>query len=246
MANDVQVSLDSTKFDLASRRYVSELGLDGSKVVRFTAKALALDLVRLIAPRSQAQGRKAVARDINRAMWAIDPAKIRNKVLRQAVQDGEFDVVRAFLTNLRASGKGGEFANYRVESFNPSLHQMARDSRGRVRRSQGIIVLERAEHKRYVKQIQGHVGSAKSPFAVSAQHLGASIPSWLLNHSPALVEYQDNSAQQGDPNIVMANKAPGIRSIESSIIQRALNRRAAAMAKDVDQILAGRASQYFD
>jgi hypothetical protein len=44
----------------------------------------------------------------------------------------------------------------------------------------------------------------------------------------------------------MTNKSPGVATIQASLIQKAVNRREAAMNRNVDQVLAGRASRYFD
>lgn len=237
-------SIDMSGYDLAVRRLVTDLGLDGPTAVRTAGRQLFQELLKITAPKTQSQGRKAVARDISRAMWALDPAKIHNKVLRQAVQDGEFDVVRAFLLSIR--NKGGLLSTYRVEHFDPNLHQSKRDRRGRVQRSQRIIVLERSQHAKYVRQVQGHVGSTKYAWGVGAQKLGASIPGWILKHHTALADFEDQTNNPTNPSVAMTNKGPGIGNLETSLIQRAVNSRERAMTRDVEQILAGRASRYFD
>lgn len=239
-------SVDLTDYDLAVRRLVTELGIEGPRAVQTAARQLFEELLRITAPKTQAQGRKAVARDISRAMWAIDPAKIHNAILRQAVEDGEFDVVMAFLNNLRKVGRGGLLSRYRLEHFNPSLHQSVRDRRGRVRRSRGIIVLERSKHSRYVKEIQGHVGATKYAWGVGAQRMGATIPGWILKHHAGLGVLEDNLANREDPSVAMTNKGPGIGGLETSMIQRAVHKREVAMNRDVDQVLAGRVSRYFN
>lgn len=242
---DVAVNVDLTGLDRAILRYVEELGIEGAKVVKNTGRLLAAELLRLTPPKSYAQGRAAVERDINRAMWSLDPAKIHNKVLRTAVQDQEFDVVQAFLNALQRTGKSGAFAGYRLEHFSPELHRRARDRRGRVQRSQKIIVLERAEHKRYVKEIQGHVGSTKFGWGIGAQRLGVNVPSWVLGHNPALGSYEEN-LKGLDPMLAMTNRGPGLDGVAQSIIRQAVSRREKAMARDVDRMLAGGASKYFD
>jgi hypothetical protein len=171
-------NVDLSGYDLAVRRMVTDLGIWGPEAVKIAGRQLFQELMRITAPKTQAQGRKAVARDISRAMWAIDPDKIHNKVLRQAVQDQEYDVVEAFLASIR--NKGGFLSNYRLEHFNPQLHQSRRDKRGRVRRSQRVIVLERPQHAKYVRDVQGHVGSVKYAWGKGASFLGASVPSWIL------------------------------------------------------------------
>jgi hypothetical protein len=241
---DVTTSVDFSAYDLAVLRYVQDLHLEAPKVVRISGRLLAHELIRITPPGTLAQGRQAVAGDISRAMWAIDPAKIHNKVLRQAVQDQEFDVVQAFLNSIR--NKGGLLSNYRLEHFSPQLHQSKRDRRGRVRRSQRVIVLERREHQRYVKTVQGHVGSAKYIWGMGEQLFGGSVPSWITRHHQGLGTIEDNLANQDDPNVVMTNRAAGVDLVSRSLIQRAVDRRESAMTRDVDRILAGGASRYFD
>lgn len=239
-------NVDLSAYDLAVRRLVYDLGIEAPKAVQTAARQLFQELLKITSPKTQAQGRKAVARDISRAMWAIDPAKIHNAILRQAVQDQEFDVVMAFLNNLKKAGKGGALAHYRLEHFSPALHHSARDRRGRVRRSKGIIVLERSAHSKYVREIQGHVGSTKYAWGVGAQKMGASIPNWILAHHGGLAVFEDNRTVRDAPSVAMTNKGPGIGGLETSMIQRAVDNREKAMNRDVDQVLAGRVSRYFN
>jgi hypothetical protein len=107
-------------------------------------------------------------------------------------------------------------------------------------------VLERSAHSKYIREIQGHVGSTKYAWGVGAQKMGAAIPGWILKHHSALAVFEDNLNAHDNPSVAMTNKGPGIGSLETSIIQRAVNRREQAMNRDVDQVLAGRASRYFD
>lgn len=237
-------SLDTTVFDRAVLRYVEELGVELPKAVKGAARLLAEDLLRLTPPKSQGQGRKAVARDINNAATVLNAAKLRNKVFAQAVRDQEYDVVNAFLARLRQRGANG-FSAFHLEHFSPALHQRARNRRGRVPRSRGVLVLERLEHLRYVREIQGHVGSTKYAWGVGARRLGASVPGWILKHSSVHGEITEDYNPKS-PHVVLANRGPGIDNLGSSLVQRAVNRRAKAMTKDVDQILKGRASRLFN
>jgi hypothetical protein len=237
-------NVDLSGYDLAVRRMVTDLGIWGPEAVKIAGRQLFQELIKITAPKTQAQGRKAVARDISKAMWALDPKKIHNRILRQAVEDREYDVVAAFLASIR--NKGGLLSNYHLEHFSPHLHQSKRDKRGRVRRSQRVIVLERSEHSRYVREIQGHVGSAKYAWGKGASFLGATVPGWILNHHASLGELENGLHNVQNPSVAMTNKSPGVATVEASMIQRAVNRRELAMNRDVDQVLAGRASRYFD
>lgn len=237
------VSVNTALFDRAVLRLHEDLGIELPKAVKTAARLLALDLLRLTPPKSQGQGRSAVKRDIGRAMLLLDPAKIHNAVFKQAVRDQEFDVVQAFLNNVRK--RGGTFSSSRLEPFSADLHQRARDRQGRVRRSQKVLVLERGAHTRYVHEVQGHVGSTKYAWGAAAQRLGASVPDWILRHAPAHGDFIEDDNKE-NPSVTLINRGAGIDNLRSSQVQFALNRRARAMTRDVEQVLAGRASRYFD
>jgi hypothetical protein len=240
---DATVTVDMALFDRAVLGYVQDLGLSFPKAVRAAARQLDEELLFLTPPKSQAQGRAAVKRDIGRAMLLLDPNKIHSQVLATAVRDQEFDVVRAFLANCR--NKGGPFSTLRLEHFSPSLHQSARDRRGRVRKISGIAVLERSEYNNYVREIQGHVGATKSGFGVAAKQLGGSVPAWILNHSKGLGDLAIDDTPH-NPSVTTTNRGPGIANLPPGLVQRAVDRRTGAMTRDVEQVLSGRASRYFD
>lgn len=235
---ELKTTVDLALFDRAALRYIEELGLACPSVVLRISKATNEELMRFTAPRTFAQGRAAVARDIGRAMWVLNPDKIHNRKLRQAVIDEEFDVVQAFM-HLREA-----FPGFKLEHFSPSLHQSKRDRRGRVRKSQKVIVLERRSYNSYVRQIQKHVGATKFGWAISGRRLGVAIPSWVLGHSESHGNFEEDLNPK-NPMVAMTNKGPGIDQLGVGFVQRIVDRRTAAMNRDVDQILAGRASRYF-
>lgn len=239
-------SVDTALFDRAQLRYVEELGLEFPQVVRRTARLTNEELLRLTAPKTLAQGRAAVRRDIGRAMWLLDASKVHNEILATAIRDGEFDVVQAFVANLRRRGQGsGELGRHSLRHFSRDLHQRVRDSRGRVRRSKGIMVIEKREYEAYVREVQGHVGSLKFGWAISGQQLGVSIPAWVLGHSSSLGEFSQDLNPK-NPSVSMTNNAPGVDNLGAGFIQSIVDKRTKTMNRDVDQILAGRASKYFD
>lgn len=242
--SDFTFSVNMVGYDRATLRYVEELGFTFPQAVRQSSRLLAAELMKFTAPRSQAQGRAAVKRDIGRAMWLLDPDKIHNDVLATAVRDEEFDVVAAFIANLTKRHSDSTLMRFRLKHFSPDLHQSKRNSRGRVAKSQGVMVLERREYNRYVKATQKHVGSAKFGWAISGRELGVSIPAWIAGHSETQGDFHQDLNPQ-NPRVVMTNKSPGNTSITPAFIQRMVNRRTDAMNRDVRQILDGRASRYF-
>lgn len=238
---EIHATVDTTGFDLAVRRYVTDLHLELRDVVRTSARQLAQQLMRYTPPKSQAQGRAAVKRDIGRAAWLLDPAKIQNKRLAQLVSDEDFDAVQAFMSHV----KTGILAGIRLKRFDPFLHSSVRDSRGRVRRSQHVAVLERRPLKAYIKMILGHVGSTKYLWGTVVARFGASVPQWILRHSSIHGEIEEDISPN-NPSLTMTNRGPGIGSLSTSQVQAAVNARTGAMTRDIDQILAGRASRYFN
>jgi hypothetical protein len=248
---EMTVSVDMSAFNLAVRRYVTDLHLGFRTVVRISARHLAEQLMKYTPPKSQAQGRAAVKRDIGRAMWLLDPKKIQNKRLAQLVSDQNFDAVAAFMSHV----KTGILAGMRLKRFDPVLHSSVRDSRGRVRRSQRVAVLERRPLKAYIQTMLGHVGSTKYLWGMVMSHFGASVPMWILKHKTVHGEIEEDtkSVMVGDmlsalpyyPSVTMTNRGPGIAALSVSQIQAAINTRTGAMTRDVDRILAGGASHFF-
>ena len=236
---NITTRVDMAQFDRAVLRLVEDLGLSFPNAVKQSARLLNAELLRFTAPRSRAQGRAAVARDIANAMWLLDPKKIHNETLRQAVLDEDIDAVQKFLTFA-----GKQFRTYQVRAFDRLLHQSKRDRRGRVQRSQRIIVLERPEYNRYVREIQGHVGALKFGWAISGRRLGVAIPAWVMGHSERQGDYDENLNPK-TPTIAMTNRAPGVQNIDRGFVQRMVDRRTRAMTRDVERILAGGANKYF-
>lgn len=240
---EFDASVDLALLDRAIIRVNEELGIELPKVIRTTARTLAVELMRLLPPKSLAQGRAAVARDVGRAVWLLDPSKIKQERFREAVQNRDMGAVQKIIDRLRAEGKWGK---YTVRYFLPSLHLSARNSRGRVQRTQPNITLDASEYKRYVRAVQGHVGATKYAFGVAAQRLGASnVPGWVLRHSPALGDFREDYTPES-PSVEMTNRGPGVGNLSRSSLQFAIDRRARAMTRDVDQVLSGRLSRYFD
>lgn len=235
---------DFNKLDLAMYRYNSELGIALPSIVRQTARLLNKDLVDLTPPKNQAQGRAAVARDVNRAITMLDPAKIHWPVLRQAILDGEFEVVQSFLRILRA--KGNFLGRFELVPFDTILHTGVRDRRGRVQRMKWKATIEVSKHKKYVRDVQNNVGYTRAYWKASALTLGNQLPSWITRHATkGALGVVNNLSDEKHPSITMSNIGPGIEALSRHVIASAIRRRTIAMEKDVDRIVAGGASRYF-
>lgn len=241
--SNLGIDVEMVDLERAIQRYVNELGLELPKIVKQTFRLLMKDVMDITAPKNLAQGRKAVARDINRAVYLIDYTKIKAKLLRQAVQDREYDVVKAIFSRK----KMGDWKKIsQLVPFDPSLHANARDARGRVRRWKGVATLDRQAHSKYVRQTQKHVGYSRSGWAPGARLAGSSVPSWVGRHGTPPGRASSQLAQTERPSITAIHQGKTTNSIPRGKIQGAIARRAKTMNKDVDQVLRGRASRYFD
>jgi hypothetical protein len=237
---DIDITLN--ELAIAARRYVDELGLDAADVVRRTFRLVVRDVMSITAPNSYAQGRKATARDINRAIYLMDPNKVTHwPELRQAILAGDKTKVKWILQN----SKKGRWSKVRdVVDFDPNYHTSVRDKRGRVQHSKWIVTLDKPAHQRYVRMRQGHVGHLRSGFMPGARLAGLSVPSWVARHSPpGTVADRTGSA---DPEIQMDHDSKATPNINRTSIDRVIRKRAATMHRDVDQILRGRPSRYFN
>ena len=236
---DVEVEL--SKLDLAILRFVSDLGMELPKAVWTAARQVNAEVIRLTPPKTYAQGRKAVARDINRAIFGMNPAKIVSPRFKELIDRHDVAGIRAILRNAQDSW----LSNFELVHFSPEFHTAVRDKRGRVQRSKRVFTGDFHEHTRYVRLVQGRVGSLKAWWAPSAAILGNPIPAWVSKHVPPGNAVVNDLSDKVNPRIVMINAGKGTDRISKAVLASAIRRRTARMNKDVDQILQGRASRYF-
>jgi hypothetical protein len=191
--------LNAVELEKAIKRYVNELGLSLPSIVKQTFRLIIQDAVKFTPPKTQAQGRKAVARDISNSMFLIDYRKIQNfPNLREAARKKDVSAVQAIIRNMR----NGNWDKLTVKPFDESLHTSARDRRGRVRRKPRVAVLDGTAHRAYVRKIQGHVGWTKKGWGPSAAVAGITLPGWVMRHAGADGSVKDNTHLTDKPHII--------------------------------------------
>jgi hypothetical protein len=240
MPNFLDIKVELSKLDLAILRIVNDLGVELPLAVKRAARLLNAEVIRLTPPASYTQGRKAVYRDINRAVFGLNPRRIKSPRFRQLVEQHDVDAVREILRH-----SNSWLSAYQLVHFSPSLHTSVRDKRGRVQRAKNLFTADFSEHQRYIKTVQGRVGSTKAWWGPSAALLGNALPSWITRHQVPGVAVVDNLANPKDPRIMMINAGKGVDAISRSALAAAIRRRTVAMTRDVEQVLQGRASRYF-
>jgi hypothetical protein len=202
---------------------------DAATIVADESRKLAKQIVGFTPPKSLAQGRKAVARDIQRAATPFDASKFTQPKMRERIdalaKDGNYDALNAILKNIK-----GNMAKWRVAPFHPDLHRKARVSRGRVLSTKKIFVTQARALAAYIKKMQDRVGLRKSGWLPALLALGGKAPAWVarhLGHAPGTARV---TLVGTNPGVTISSHAAGVGD-DRRMIANAVNVRAKAMAR---------------
>jgi hypothetical protein len=233
--------INDSRFRHQLARFVDELGLEAKDVVKDQTRLLLKTVIAFTAPKSLAQGRKAVARDINRSMTPIDYTWFRDRRLADRLhtleQRGD---AQGAQDTLRAIGGWGA---WRVLPFSPSLHTSARDNRGRVTRTQRTFVLQPESRNsrgaiaigpwsKYVATVQKRVGQLKAAWAPAYFAVGGTLPAWIANQSYIRGSVDVKFSDPQRPSIEFRNFAKGVGQLRH-FFEGAFRTRAEAMRRDI-------------
>ena len=226
--------VDTHEFDWWLRQYLEQLKLDAYDVVTTQAKLLFQQLFKFTAPRNMGQGRRAVARDIYRAMRPLDPKKFDNPWIRKAIQQGDLTKLREVQKTVPAWQK------WRIEPFSEQLH--VRDRRGRVQRSRNVMVVGITKWKRYVSKKQKMVGFTRAQWKGVMSTLGLKVPTWVSRHPASVSSVADYRRQANNPHITAKNAARGLTSDNqfANNLRSALATRVRSMQSDIRFRLTGK------
>ncbi len=200
---------------------------DAATILQDESRKLVKQVMGITPPKSLAQGRAAVERDIHRAETPFSTEGYKGKLkdrLDKLAAAGDVAAINAILKNIK-----GRSANWRVMNFSRELHQTARGSRGRVISVKNIFVLQVRELAKYVKSIQARVGLRKSGWLPALTVLGGRAPAWVARHvsnAPGTAALQLTGMM---PGITISSHAAGVGE-DRRLIQYAVNVRAKAMA----------------
>lgn len=229
--------LDSAILSQQMRAMTEKLGIAAPQIVKVEARALVQTLVKITPPNSLAQGRNAVARDINNAVTVPKPGDFKNERINELI--GKKD--RATLQHIFDHSR--ERRSWKVADFTPVLHTSVRDRRGHVRNSKRVLTLDARPHKQYVKEVQKRVGSAKGSWKGALDKVGGRLPAWAARNAglgSKHLQVIDNLSSAHDPNITVTNSAPGVinRKGITALLERAVRIRSEAMRRKTERMLA--------
>jgi hypothetical protein len=185
----------------------------------------------LTPPRSLAQGRKAVARDIDRAFQPLKPEDFRSPSIQRIIRKDDREAWDAAAKNFGSRN----LKDSRAIGFNPRHHINSRRSRGRVQRTQGVVTLgpQATRVRQYIREVQQRVGWAKGGWNRGIMALGGRIKdAWFGRHGIARGQITDGR-QAADPFIRVANDTTWgkDRAQSERIVRAAIGMRARDMVK---------------
>lgn len=205
-------------------RYSSELGIDAREVVRDQVSLFLRQAIQITPPKTLAQGRKAAAKDINRAVSPLTEDDFKSESIKRLIRNRDKVGLEVVLPKIR---KG-----WSLVAFSPDLHTGARNKGGHVGRTFKRATLDYAQWKKYVALVQKRVGRMKAAWLPALRAVGGTYnKSWVVRHqSPS--GFYDNNLAKNNPSFTAYNAAKGIKSL-ARIFQAALRIRAKKMANDL-------------
>ena len=231
----LSVKIDTVRYRNDLNQFVEKLNADAQILLKEEMRLLLRDISRLTPPKTLAQGRKAVAGDVSRAVGSLDPEKIKWPEMKKAVIAKDVAAINAMTKNL----KNGYFANRRLLTSIDQVagaHISARNSRGRVRSDQGNMTFANIWRK-YAKSVQDRVGYARAGWAAAAQGVGLNLPSWVARHA-AYSKGTYKAPSAGTLEIVGTNRSAKIPNYQS-VVDAAARMRVNSLGKELKRILDG-------
>ena len=220
------ITVNSDRFNSALAR-LAQVG--GPEAIRPQAGLLVRELISITPPKSLSQGRKAVARDLRRAVEPLILEKFRSKRLQRAIAAKNAAQAESELSFIRK-------IQWSVVGFDAELHRSARNSRGRVPYRHPVATLDVVAWRKYLRYLQGRVGRMKAAWRPAAERLGVAVAAFVARQVAPSGSAVDN-LRATDPSFRMDSFAPGVESETGRLIRRALEGRAKAIAGHVRYLL---------
>jgi hypothetical protein len=241
----MSLKVDDTRLNQAIGRYVAQLRLDGREVIRTQMRLLLQQSIKFTPPNTLAQGRKAVARDIQRAVQIPTPDGLSKWIFGLRDENLRNQLVAAmragdrqkFDTLFRIATAG----HVEVVGFDPHLHQSARNRRGRVTRRWNRVSIQVRQWNAYIKKVQARVGLMRSGWLPALRAVGGTAAAWIARHSTNPGNYQNNLSSR-NPSFTATNIARGIGNYAHHY-RNALRARLKAIEADLKHRLRKNAQQ---
>ncbi len=222
-------------FQTAVLRYIREIGQDSKAVMRRQGRLLLREAMHLTPPRTRGEGRKLVKAEVLRSVRPLKASEFEDRRLRKLVRARDHVRLQAALDELTE----GPLAGKRVVPFGPSLHQEARNARGRVpAKHEPVLTLDHEAVSAYIRGAQDRVGRAKRGWAAGVLALGGSVPGWISG-GPRTGDFVDRLDNPILAYLRADNESEwSRRGDDDRVLARAMSGRAKAILGDIERKLA--------
>jgi hypothetical protein len=217
MAGLVSIQIDTSGYAEALLRFREFSKKTLREDIRDEARLLGQMLIKLTPPKSQAQGRAAVARDIGYIADGISDEffySIQNRYGSHNVQT----------THYTEGGGAHIFLDWGELTDDLSrlkqYHRSQRTRRGRINRGSRVqvtperwtvknaLVVPKAIKERYIKYEQDFVGAARGGWAYGTLALGGKAPSWVSRHATSTFGGYEDATNSERPSFTFRNRSP--------------------------------------
>ncbi len=235
------IDIEYQNYANALGEFIRERGTLLPKALRGEGRLLATRLVRYTPPKTLSQGRKAVARDIQRAVRPLRAADFTSPRIRKLIRQRDYARLEAVFARFP---QGSDLHGVSVvEPKFPQMHEDARSSRGRVLRFQGRVTPDADKVRDYIRAVQDRVGRGRSGWAVALMALGGKPSGWIVRHAVRdtgtfedrvdaqgyiRMENRSEWAEAGDEDRIVAN---AIRARTRNVREAIANAQARAAEK---------------
>ncbi len=229
-------------FQTAIVRYIREIGHDSKAVMRRQGRLLLREAMHLTPPRTRGEGRKLVKAEVLRSVRPLKASEFDDRRLRKLVRARDHVRLQAALDELTE----GPLAGKRVVPFGPSLHQEARNARGRVpAKHEPVLTLDHEAVSAYIRGAQDRVGRAKRGWAAGVLALGGKVPGWVSG-GPRTGDFVDRLDNPILAYLRADNESEWARrGDDDRVLARAMSGRARAILGDIERKLARSAEEAF-
>ncbi|MFM7102474.1 MAG: hypothetical protein ACKO3N_15045 [Verrucomicrobiota bacterium] len=223
------------QFQAAIARYIRDLKADLPATIRRQGRLLLREAMGLTPPRTRTQGRKVVRTQVLRAVRPMSPSDFDSRQLRKLARKRDYERLQKAFDAMPS----GPFSGKRIVPFSPTLHQEARDRRGRVpEKYDTALTLDVKEVRAYIRQAQDHVGRAKGGWASGVVALGGKVPGWVSRWT-GTGRFRDELANPVLRYIRQENTSEWAgRGDEDRVLARAMEGRTKAILGDLERRLA--------
>jgi hypothetical protein len=174
--------------------------------MREEMRSLLRTVMTITPPKTRAQGRAALLRDIGRA---VRPLRVRNftgrhawaKAMRKAINERDNETAQTLLRRTK-----GPLSKAEVVPFTKEVHRRARDRRFRVHRWTGRMTTEADEWDAYALRMRGRIGEAKGGWANGLIAMGGTTSQWARAHAYA-GDFVDALKDSSAPYIQATNRS---------------------------------------